>query len=293
MKLSQLTYFEAVCACRSLSEAARMLYVSQPALSAAIRELEEEFGVQLFRRHHRGMELTGEGELLQRLSRELLNHARQVRETMTALGSGQKTLRLGIPPMIGSLLLPEIYGSFLKAHPDIRLEITEGGSRNLQSQLREGQLDMVLLPHRKPFEGGVEAREVMGLETVCCVDKDNPLARLPFVTPEDLAETPLVLFKNSFFQTEQIKAWFASRGVTPNVLLQTEQLSTLQSLLIRHNAVGFLFRQLLQSEDSLQPISLDKKMQVQVSLVWRREGALTGAMAAFLIFLENTGFPNG
>ena len=133
----------------------------------------------------------------------------------------------------------------------------------------------------------VEAREVTSLETVCCVDKDNPLARLPFVTPEDLAETPLVLFKNSFFQTEQIKTWFASAGVTPNILLQTEQLSTLQSLLTRHNAVGFLFRQLLQSEDSLQPISLDRKMQVQVSLVWRREGALTGAMAAFLLFLEN------
>ena len=63
MNLIQLKYFHAVCQFQTVSEAAEYLYISQPSLSNAIKELENEFGVALFRRHHRGMTLTEEGRV--------------------------------------------------------------------------------------------------------------------------------------------------------------------------------------------------------------------------------------
>ena len=64
VNLVQLKYFQAVCSYRTVSNAAEYLHISQPSLSCAIKELESEFGVLLFRRHHRGMKLTSEGEVL-------------------------------------------------------------------------------------------------------------------------------------------------------------------------------------------------------------------------------------
>ena len=64
MNLIQLRYFQAVCACGNLTQAAQQLHISQPSLSSAIQTLEKEFGVGLFVRQYRGVELTAEGEQL-------------------------------------------------------------------------------------------------------------------------------------------------------------------------------------------------------------------------------------
>lgn len=71
MNLIQLRYFQAVCACGNLTQAAQQLHISQPSLSSAIQTLEKEFGVGLFVRQYRGVELTAEGEQLLKLSRSL------------------------------------------------------------------------------------------------------------------------------------------------------------------------------------------------------------------------------
>ena len=71
MNLIQLRYFQAVCACGNLTQAAQQLHISQPSLSSAIQTLEKEFGVGLFVRQYRGVELTAECEQLLKLSRSL------------------------------------------------------------------------------------------------------------------------------------------------------------------------------------------------------------------------------
>ena len=108
MNLVQLKYFQAVCKYQSVSAAAEYLYISQPTLSSAIKELEREFGVSLFRRHHRGMVLTPEGTELLKHCERLLSHADQVERIMSDFGKRRNVLRLGVPPMIGSLFLPKI-----------------------------------------------------------------------------------------------------------------------------------------------------------------------------------------
>ena len=109
MNLVQLKYFHAVCKFQTVSEPARYLSISQPSLSSAIKELENEFGVTLFRRHYRGMVLTEEGEIFYKASKDILEKCEQVENEMKDLGSKRKKLRLGIPPMIGSLTLANIY----------------------------------------------------------------------------------------------------------------------------------------------------------------------------------------
>lgn len=112
MNLIQLRYFQAVCACGNLTQAAQQLHISQPSLSSAIQTLEKEFGVGLFVRQYRGVELTAEGEQLLKLSRSLTENADKLVRIMQDLGAGRHILRLGVPPVLGGWLLPRLYTDF-------------------------------------------------------------------------------------------------------------------------------------------------------------------------------------
>lgn len=286
MNITQLRYFHAVCTFHSVSAAAEYLHISQPSLSNAIRELENEFGVVLFRRHYRGMTLTQEGEALYKSSGEILKSMEQAEDLMRDLGKERKRLRLGVPPMIGSLILPNIYRHFVPDAPEITLEITEGGRREVMQKLQDGLVDMVFLSHSDPLEREYAAMKVAQLPIVCCTTRESPIASLPCVKPADVAQTPLVLFGDSFFQTEKIRQWFAGEGITPKVILQTQQLSTMLSILSHEIAAGFMFRQLVEANPSLIPIPTEAPLLVDVSLVWRKDTHISHSMRRFTEYMK-------
>ena len=288
MNLNQLKYFCAVCTYGSISAAAEYLHISQPSLSAAIKELEQEFGVLLFRRHHRGTVLTEEGETLLRLSKDILSRSEHLIQVMSDMGNERKVLRLGVPPMVGSLILPQIYQNFHSLYPEVELKITEGGRDELQKKLSEDFLDMIFIPHNRAFEASFSSLNVSKLEIVCCVSKKHPLAGRASVSAEDLANIPLVLFKDGFYQTEEIKHLFSISGVKPNILLQTEQLSTIETIISGNVAAGFLFRQLIDKNPELVPVPVSTPLSVDVSLVWKKNAYLFNSMKKFEKYIQNS-----
>lgn len=287
MNIIQLKYFNAVCTYRTVSAAAEYLHISQPSLSASIKELEREFGVALFYRQHRGMTLTHEGEVLHAMAKDLLNRAEQIENVMSDLGRERRILRLGIPPMIASLFLPRIYRDFIPSCPGIQAEITEGGRGELMSMLSDDCLDMVFLPHDRAPEPWLMSQKITRLEIVCCASHSNPISRCKSLSPKELCGIPLVLFKNSFFQTEEIKKRFAMNNITPDILLQTQQLSTVLSVIREDIAVGFMFRQLIESNPNLVPIPLSVPMYVDVSLVWKKNAYMFNYMRKLKEFVNN------
>ncbi len=286
MNLTQLKYFIKVCECESVSGAAKSLYISQPSLSGAIKELEAEFGVTLFKRHHNGVTLTDAGHELLKHGEGLIAHSEQVHRVMYGIGGGKKCLRLGVPPMIGALILPQIYREFLPLHKDIDLEITEAGRRELMTRLENGLADMVFLPHNTSFDPGLASYEAAQLEIVCCTYNGSPVSTLKKVSAKDLHNIPIVLFKNNFFQTEEIRKWLDKSGVSPDILLQTEQLSTLINLIKGRAASGFMFRSLIHEDSGLCALPLDNPMFVKVSLVWKKDSLFLGCMNSFLDFIK-------
>ncbi|MBO5454576.1 MAG: LysR family transcriptional regulator [Clostridia bacterium] len=293
MNLTQLKYFHTICSCRTVSAAAEHLFVSQPSLSNAIKELEREFGVTLFSRHHSGMVLTAEGEAFYKMTKEIIIQIEETEHTMRELGKERKILRLGVPPMIGSLILPYIYNEFLPRHNDIKLDITEGGQHELQSKLSDEVLDMIFIPHNGSLPPDKVSLNIARLEIICCVSKDGfKFNHIP-ISPKDLENVPLVLFKNSFFQTDEIKKWFNHSGIKPDILLQTEQLSTVQSVISNKVAVGFMFRELVDMREDLICIPITSPLYADISLVWKKGSYLSDSMLAFSQYIKkNNPFNN-
>lgn len=286
MNFTQIKYFHAVCVHGSVSKAAEYLHISQPSLSNAIRELESEYGLQLFQRHHRGMTLTPEGELLLKMSQDLLTRAEHTDTILRDMGSRKKVLRLGVPPMIGSLILPRLCGDFLVDNPDITLKITEGGRQELMEKLSEDYLDMVFLSHDQPLDPSLSTMALARLEMACCVSPQSQLTTKHCLTPEDLNHEPLVMFSDGFFLTEQIRKWFALGGVTPNILLQTSQLSAIVSMVSHRIASGFLFRQVVENDPSLVAVPMAQPVSANISVAWKKEKFLLGTMKKLIAYLQ-------
>ncbi len=286
MNLIQLKYFVSVCETGTVSAAAENLYIAQPSLSNAIKEMEQEFGVKLFARQHRGMVITPEGERLYKMAKELLSRAQQTENIMKDMGKQRKILRLGVPPMIGSVVLPKIYRDFMSDNPDIHIEITEGGQQELLSRLSEGFLDMAFIPQENFEEKGFAGINIVKTEIVCCVSRENALADKESITAKELSKTPIVIFKDSFYHTEEVRKWFSDSKVKPNIILQTAQLSTIQSLVSNNIAAGFMFRPLIDEKKGFRAISASPVMDIDISLVWKKDSYFFSSMKKFLEYVE-------
>lgn len=266
MTLTQLSYFSQVCRHGSISQAAKAMHITQPSISVAIRDLEAEFGIPLFDRTGRTNALTREGEIFRTHADSLLAHADSFRRTMTALADIE-VIRLGVPPMIGSLLLPAIYTEYEKAPRQFRLEITEAGNETIRRKLSSYELDLAFLPHEEPL-AAYHSVQIGTLETVCCTSLIHPIGRQKQVAVSQLEGEPLVLFSNGFFQTQHVLQRFDRVGITPNILMQSEQLSTIRSIISRNMAIGFLFEKIARPDRNIVTVPLDPPMKVMVSLVW-------------------------
>ena len=269
MTLDQLRYFQAVCKYGGVSRAAEVLNISQPSISNAIANLEKEFGIELFTRQHKRLLLTEGGRILSEFAEKLLLQADDTIRTMQELGSNSRVLRLGIPPMIGSMMLPILYREYFKLNPQLTVRIVEDDSSGLKRLLAENQIDMAFLPHTHPFGGDLCTQPLTELQNVCCVHKSHRLATKKSIRLEELRDEPLVLFKNSFFQTERIMNQFFKLSITPNVLLHTAQLHVVQNMIVSKTAIGFMFEFLTKAAPNLVGIPLDPPMTTQVSLVWK------------------------
>ncbi len=270
MKLQQLRYFEATCHLGSISRAAESLHVSQPSVSMAIRDLEREFGVSLIARRYQGFSLTEEGAILRELAESLLRHADHVYDRMQALGRQRRPVRLGVPPMIGTALLPTLYRRLADRYPDLLLATEELGTKTLIRDLRENVLDMAFVSHYAPLPTEFEAVPVTDMEVVWCTLPDHSLAGKDRISIPQLEDEPLVFFHSNFSLRERVMQQFEDAGITPHILHATEQLSTVQSLIRSGTATGFLLRPLAATMPDLAVLSLEPQVFVHVSLVWRR-----------------------
>lgn len=194
MDLKALRYFEFVAELKSFSRAAVHLRVEQPALSRQMRKLEEELGVTLVTRHGRGVELTEAGTLLlsrsKHLAREVSNMVEDVRSRGNELHG---TIRIGAPPTIGDLIVPNLVLEAAVDFPYLTLEVVESASPDLSQRLLNNELSLAILHNPEPHRDLIivpvvrdflyvvgPSREVNGLKPVV---PGQTLGDLPMILP--------------------------------------------------------------------------------------------------------------
>lgn len=284
MTLAQLQQFQAVCQQGGVTKAARALHLTQPTVSVTIRELEREFGVELFHRADHRLQLTGEGAFLLEQAADLLARAETLADQMRALGGQRNRIRVGVPPMIGSILFPPLYHAFHSSHPEITVEITEEGSLRTEALLEEERLDLALLIFDERTERRYHALPLLETEYVYCVGRDHPMAGRERVAFSSLLDQQMILFGPGSVQNREIRKRFAEAGGQPDVLLFSSNQTTISEYLRSYRAGAFLFRENAALEADLAAIPLDPPWSLTIGLIWKRGRPVYSDTARFIQF---------
>jgi LysR family nitrogen assimilation transcriptional regulator len=146
MTLAQLLNFVRIAELQSLSKAAAVIRIAQPALSRQVRHLEEELGTSLLIRHAWGVSLTAAGEVLLERARLLLREAEAARDAVLALAAEPSGhVALGVPSSVATTLLPTLARELRSAYPKLRLRFVDGSSATLHARALAGELDLAIL----------------------------------------------------------------------------------------------------------------------------------------------------
>lgn len=284
MKLHQLQYYCAACRNENITRAASELHVSQPSISMAIRELENEFGLMLLQRNNKGFVVTQEGKYFYERAMSLLEQADELNQMMCDMGNQRKRINLGIPPMIGTFLFPKMYKEFKKYYPEIMLNSREGGSRMLIEMLDDSALDFAILPINQLPEDSYNILRLTETQTVFCVSKNHPLAEHKTVSIEQIKDEPLIMFNDGFYQNQVIKERFEREGYRPNILHYSSQFYTIKEFISDNIMAGFMFRDIAETVPEIRGISLENPLYIQIGLVWKRNQHMFHDATRFLDF---------
>lgn len=287
MNLQHLRYFSLACKYHNISRAAEECHMSQSSISSAIKALEKEFNTTLIMRQRTGFVLTKAGEKFLTLCNGLLTQADTVSSIMSEFNQSHRTIRLGVPPMTGAVILPRLFEYFQEEHPDIKIFISEVGGIELLKRLSDNLLDFVFIPDSQAIDTlKYNSRPFHTYEDVCCISKDNPLSKKDDLCIEDLKDLPMIIFSNSFYHHDNIQKLFESYGFTPSMIHQTTQLSTLEQLIATNVGFGFLFKERAEQLDSIRWFQLSPNVMTSISLVWKKELYFTKDMRALLAYCE-------
>lgn len=228
--LRQLEYFVAVCECGSIALAAQKVNVSSPSISAAVAQLEAEFGLKLFvRRHAQGLSLSATGERFLGAARETLARANGLYQLAADIsGTVRGDLSVGCLLSFAQIVLPRLRRSFVDLYPEVRFRQYERDQSGLFQDLRAARLDIALtydlnIPPDLSFVPLVE------LSPFALFGTGHPLADRPHVSPADLADHPMVLLDLPM-STDYFLSFFTSLGLRPRIAEKTRDIAVMRSL---------------------------------------------------------------
>lgn len=179
MDIRALRYFAAVAETGHMTRAAEQLGIQQPPLSQQIKTLERELGVQLFRRHPRGVALTDAGRLFQAEALRMLQDMESMKQRMTRVAKGQAgTLAVGFTSSAAAhRFMPEALREFRRAYPDVELQLREDNAAELTEALAANRLHCGLLRVPVARPEGLLFETLLREPVLVAMPSDHRLAR--------------------------------------------------------------------------------------------------------------------
>jgi DNA-binding transcriptional LysR family regulator len=237
--LAQIEGFIEIARLGNMRRAADVLVISQPALTARLKALEEELAAPLFRRTHAGMLLTPAG-------RAFLPHADRAVE---AIRSGRSLVRelehgvvgelaLAVAPAVSAYVLPEILVRFTERHPDVRLRVTTGHSEEIVDLVVRGEVELGIV--RKLRDARVRSRPLYEDELVLVARPDHPFAAAGVVDVSEISRVQLILFDRTSSYYEVTSALFRAAGVVPRGITEVDNIEAAKRMVDRGLGVALL-----------------------------------------------------
>jgi DNA-binding transcriptional LysR family regulator len=284
MELRTLKAFVEVVRQGGFSEAAKVVFTTQSAVSKAVRQLEDEFGLPLLNRIGHRTTLTDAGEVVYRRAVAILAGRDDLLAELSELrGLARGTLRLGLPPIGNDALFAPVFAVFRKRYPGIEIRLVEQGAKRLEEMVLADEVDLgaSLLPTLDVFEWQRVRFEPMHV----LLPSSHPLAGQEQVPLVELKGNPFLLFETGFALNGIILDACRAAGFAPDIAARSSQINFIVELVAAGLGVGFLPR--LIAEQRQRPgiahaLVVEPGMEWNMAWIWRRGGYLSHAGRAWL-----------
>jgi len=284
--LRQLEYLVAVAECGSVALAAERCHVSSPSISAAIAQLEQEFGLPLFiRRHAQGLSLTEGGRQFTEAARVVLAAGAALNDRAAELtGQVRGPLAVGCLLTFAQVVLPRLRRSFAEAHPEVEFRQSEHDHAALIEALRHARLDAAL-SYDLELPGDLDFLPLLPLAPYALLPEGHPLAGRAQVTAADLAPHPMVLLDLPY-SADYFLSFFAAEGLRPQIAERTRDVGVMRAMVA--NGFGYSIANIRLGSDRAPdgrrlvfvPL-VTPRAPMRMGLILPAGGPLRRAVAAF------------
>ncbi len=294
MELGQLETFLTIAREKSFSRAAERLFRTQPAISLALKRLEEELGELLVDRTTKGGTLTDAGETLLPLARRMLDLRQQITDTFGTLkGLQQGRLNIGANESMSEFLLPRMLLAYQRAYPDIKLQAYRQSSERIPSEILEHRLDVGFVsydPHHPELRSEVVYRDQM----VLVVPPGHRLSGRRSIDLKVLGDETFIAHNALTPTRAAIIELFAKCGTPLRMTMELGTLSTIQDFVAQGAGVAILPHLTVAgavAEGRLVEVPVRQlKVEKLIRMVHRREEALSHAAKAFIQLVKTSDF---
>lgn len=284
MNLRDLEYFVALAKYRHFGRAAEACHVSQPSLSAQIKKLEETLGISLIERSSKRMMLTEAGEEVLRHAQAILAQAEEIRDVgRMASDPLSGRFRLGVIPTIAPYLLPTLLPKLEKEFPKLQLELYEGQTQVITTQLGRGELDAVLLALPLGNDALKEA-ELFRERFFLAVPAAHRLAGRAHIEPRHLEGEQLLLLEDGHCLRDQALEVCALAGASEYQHFRATSLETIRQMVASGAGVTLLPEMAIgKNEEGIAILPFKPPAPHRsIGLAWRRTSPRQKLMQAMV-----------
>jgi DNA-binding transcriptional LysR family regulator len=289
VSLHQLSVFRAVARHQSFTRAAEELYISQPAVSAHVRELERLYGVELFEHVGRRVRLTEAGRLLAEYADRLLALVEESRRALDELkGLERGHLAVGASTIPGAYFLPEVLGRFQERHPGVEVALRIADTHQVLGMLRRGEVDLAVVGESRE-EDGLRRQPYRSDELVLVVSPRHRWARDGLTDVAELGAAAFVLREQGSSTRENAEALLRRVGVVPRVAMEWASTEAIKKAVQAGLGVSILSANAVELEVTQGLLALvrhpDLRCRRQFYLVSHEDRRLSPAARAFAALL--------
>lgn len=286
MNFHQLRVFYEVAKEKSFSAAAEKLYLTQPAVTWQIKNLEEYYDLRFLERAGKKISLTEEGKILFDFADQILHLSRQAEEALADLkGLSRGALRIDSVFTFGDYYLPVILDAFHKKYPQINIQVLTGNSGQIIENTLLHKNDMAFVA-QDPENEKLVARKFISDILVAVVSPRHRLARRKSVTLKDLEGQALILRESGSSPRRIVDEILKQRGISSQIIMETASTSAIKRIVEGGIGMAILSRQAVKKEVLAKTLKelpiVDAEIAYRFYLIHHKDKYFSRALKAFM-----------
>jgi DNA-binding transcriptional LysR family regulator len=290
INLNQLRAFYFAAREKSVTKAAEILYVTQPAVTMQIKALEEALGLKLFKKYGKLLELTEVGTVLFDYGKKVFDTVEQMEYALKGyMELAQGSLTIGTTRSFARHLMPGLISRFQEEFPGVKISLKEGSSQEIANDLVEFKYDLGIigrLPDLRKLKVIPYTKEEFRLVT----SPQHRFAKEGEISYEDLKSEPIIIREKGSGSRHAILSLLRAKGLKPSVIVEAGSVEFIKEYVMRGRGISFLYKPEIQIEAEMGLLkSLQMKegpIFVQTDIILPRDTEPSPPTQAFLRLAE-------